>query len=63
MARTRIVRQALFQTDQVDERVPVAHTVFQLNDNAWEITSEWRLKLGLLIIALRKREGVRLETG
>ena len=63
MARTRIVRQALFQTDQVDERVPVARTVFQLNDNAWEITSEWSLKLGLLIIALRKREAVRLETG
>ena len=63
MARTRIVRQALFQTDQVDERVPVVRAVFQLNDNAWEITSEWSLKLGLLIIALRKREGVRLETG
>ncbi|MGA8352343.1 MAG: hypothetical protein WBQ29_23995 [Isosphaeraceae bacterium] len=63
MARTRIVRQALFQTDQVDERVPVARAVFQLNDNAWEITSEWSLKLGLLIIALRKREAVRLETG
>ena len=63
MARTRIVRQALFQTDQVDEREPVARAVFQLNDNAWEITSEWSLKLGLLIIALRKREAVRLETG
>lgn len=63
MARTRIVRQALFQTDQVDERVPVARAVFQLNDNAWEITSERSLELGLLIVALRKREGVRLETG
>ena len=63
MARTRIVRQALFQTDQVDEREPVARAVFQLNDNAWEITPEWSLKLGLLIIALRKREGVKLETG
>jgi len=29
MARTRIVRQALFQTDQVDEREPVARAVFQ----------------------------------
>ena len=63
MARTCIVRQALFQTDQVDEREPVARTVFQLNDNAWEITSERSLELGLLIVALRKREGVRLETG
>ena len=37
--------------------------IFQLNNHAWEITSERSLKLGLLIIALRKREGVRLETG
>ena len=63
MARTRIVRQALFQTDQVDEREPVARTIFQLNNHAWEITSERSLELGLIIIALRKREGVRLETG
>ncbi len=63
MARTCIVCQALLQADQNDEREPVASAIFQLNNHAWEITSERSLELSLLIVALRKREGVRLETG